>query len=265
MDSKVLRGGGDPGLNRISIVRLLTTPAREQFEAKLDELAHSRLRASAPGSDLQLVWYQALMDAAVTPPSIQFVHSLVAGKGRISGIHIERDRRWEAILALARTGAPDAAELIQKELEKDPSDAGKRAAIHAEALMPNPETKKRWLSRILGFPDYEAQLTTLSNNPDQLPISKLREAGRYFYPVDQEQLARESVEPYFQLLPKLLKVHDEEYISRIVGPMYPPLCDPAIDERASQFLSQHPELPAAAAKVIKNNIQEDLRCIKGRR
>ena len=93
--------------------------------------------------------------------------------------------------------------LIAAEIEADPSDSTKRAAIRAEALMPNPETKKRWLSRITSFPEYEGQLKTLGDNPDQLPVSKLREAGRFFHQLGQEQLSRESVDAYFQMLPKM--------------------------------------------------------------
>ncbi|HUP56271.1 MAG TPA: aminopeptidase N, partial [Bdellovibrionota bacterium] len=268
LDSKILRQGGDQGLNRVSALRLLASPAREEYAARLDTLARAKLGASAPGSDLQLVWYQAVMDAAVKPDTIAFVRSLVPEKGkkghRISGMRIEKDRRWEAILALSRSGAPDAAEIIKRELEEDPSDAAKRALIRAEAQMPDPATKKRWLDRIVSFPDYEGQLSTLSGDPDKLPISKLREAGRFFHQLGQEELTRQSVEPYFQLLAKLPKVRDEEFALRLVGPMFPMLCDPAIGERASQMIRENSDLPATAVKALRNNVQENLRCAKAR-
>ena len=92
----------------------------------------------------------------------------------------------------------------------------------------------------------------------------LRQAMRGFHTLGQEELSRMAIEPYFEMLPKLGTIQDEEFARRFAGSMYPSLCDPVIVQRTSAALSAHSNLPAAVVKALKVGKQEEERCIRAR-
>ena len=69
-----------------------------------------------------------------------FVTGLLDGSGTIDGLTIDTDLRWFALGHLAAMGEADAS-AIERELERDPTDVGRRGAETALAARPTPEAK----------------------------------------------------------------------------------------------------------------------------
>ena len=254
--ARILQNLTNHSANTSSVMKFLNEsqvkPLRERFE----KLVAARLQSAPAGSDLQLIWYQNFLNIASSQPSITLIRGLLTGKQKLKGFAIDQERRWDLVKALARNGASDSHDLIQHELSQDSTDLGQKYAIAAEAQMPEPETKKKWLEKIL------------LKTPEKLPLAKLREAMRNFQILGQEGLIRESIEPYFETLPKIAmskSIEDQDYSKWVAELMYPSLCDPEIVKRTTSLLDSYPNLPVDVIKSLKINRQEEERCIRARK
>jgi aminopeptidase N len=245
----------DVSLSRESVMRFLPADSRGKLRSRLEAFLMKGLDTAEPGSDLQLVWLEAYLGAARSDDALDFVGKLLAGKRHLRGFKLDADRRWSLVTALARMGAPDARELIAAELKTDPSDTGARRAIAAEASIPDAASKRQWLSRILREKD--------SGEP--LPVARLREAMRNYNLIGQESLTRPAIDAYFEALPKLALLTDEEYAHGFASAMFPEICDEDIVRRTSAILAAHVDLPASVLKSLKVGRQEEERCLRARR
>jgi aminopeptidase N len=113
---------------------------REALREAVARAAFDRLQRIPPGSDLQLHWALAVIDAARRPEDLDWVAGLLDGRTRLDGLTVDFAIRWAAVTALATVGAA-GPEVIADELERDPTDIGRRAAAAARAARPVPEAK----------------------------------------------------------------------------------------------------------------------------
>ena len=212
------------------------------------------LQASAAGSDRQLVWTFSLLEVARSPQARELLAWLLDGTHEIPGLTIDRDRRWELVVALARAGAPSARERIARELEQDPTDTGRKQAIAAEASLPSAAIKGLWRERITAEP-----------GPDALPDAQLREAMQTYHRLGQEELSEAAVDWYFETLPRFAATRDEDLVDSFSGSMFPALCDERIVRRVDALLAAGTPLPPAAQKNLRVARQEEQRCLRARR
>jgi aminopeptidase N len=241
-------------LREASILKYLPDSEREAYRERM-EAAFLRGLARAPaGSDLQLSWYFALLQVARSPRAQALLAGLLDGRREIAGLRIDQDRRWELIQALARAGAPAIRERIAGELEKDPTDMGRKAAIAAEASLPSPETKTEWRARMEAAP-----------GPESLADADLREAMGSYHPLGQEEIAKLSIDWYFATLPGFAATRDEDLVDDFSQTMFPALCDEQVVRRVDELLESGTKLPAAAAKNLRVARQEEERCVRARR
>lgn len=249
----------DPRAGRATALKYLAPQFLRETQGRVEGFLRKKLLSSPEGSDLQLVWYHALRRAASDAQTVDFLRKVYFGKQKLPGLKIDQDRRWELVEVLARTGAPDALQLIATERKLDPTDLGSRAAIRAEASIPSLENKTVWLARIMG--DAPGPL---------LPISKLKEAMNSFHREGYEDLTRPFVDPYFNRLPQLALgskgpfTTDEEYWDEMPGALYPSLCDAQIAQKTGELLKQNPGLPAAVVRSLRISKQEVERCVRAR-
>jgi aminopeptidase N len=237
-----------------SVIKFLTGEARASYQKKIEAWLKHRLTTAPAGSDQQLIWYQALVNAASQPDTIQFLQNLLNGRQKLSGFTVDQEHRWEIIEALARNGMKNAPELIAQDLKKDQTDMGEKAAIRAEVSMPDVTTKSKWL----------AQVTLKEGN---LPLAKLREAMSNYHQLGQETFTQNALEPYFEVLPSLALSENPqtvEYSKWFSDQMYPSLCEPKVIEKTEALLKNHPEMPATVIKNLKIRKQEEERCIRAR-
>ncbi|HSS94209.1 MAG TPA: aminopeptidase N, partial [Candidatus Dormibacteraeota bacterium] len=77
--------------------------------------AHERLQRMPPGSDLQLLWTNAFIEAARQPADVAWVAGLLDGRTRLDGLVVDYAIRWAAVTSLATIGAA-GPEVIADEL-----------------------------------------------------------------------------------------------------------------------------------------------------
>ncbi|MEK6705517.1 MAG: aminopeptidase N [Bdellovibrionota bacterium] len=243
--------------NKASVLKFLPDNLRPRFHEKLENFVWKGLSSSPPGSDLQLIWYKAYLDSAFSTRALEFLKNLLSDRAKLPGFKVERERRWEIISALARNGTTGVQELIAKELVADATDIGKRAAISAEAAMPDASVKKQWLTKMLNY---------TQANPE-IPIAKLREAMWSFQLVGQEDLITATVDEYFNTITKIANganSNDEEFLAYFTNSMFPSLCSQVIVQKTSAALEAEAKLPAQVVKILKIKRQEEERCIRAR-
>ena len=111
--------------------------------AALDALASAALdaaRRAASGDDHQLAWARAFAGAARSEEHLDVVQGLLDGSETIEGLAVDTEMRWVILRALAAAGRA-GEDAIAAELERDPTDAGRRRAAAARAARPTEAAK----------------------------------------------------------------------------------------------------------------------------
>ena len=106
-------------------------------------------RESAPGSDHQLAFVNALCASVLSPNHIAVLSTLLDNEPaavNMRGLVIDTDLRWRIVTALASAGVIDAdgpeTPFIDAEAERDPTAAGGRHAAQAAAARPQLAVKE---------------------------------------------------------------------------------------------------------------------------
>ncbi len=232
-----------------SLLRYLAPELRNEVRAKAEEVVRKQLLVAQGGSDAQLVWFKAFYETAHAPESMELVRKLLSGKAKLNKLTMDQEHRWDLIQALAREGGKEAADLIAADLKKDDTDMGQKAAIMAQVQIPTSENKAAWLAKI---------------TKRELPYPKLKEAMRKYHIMGQEALSQAAVDAYFEMIPKLRTLEDQEFAKRFAGAMYPDLCDSAIVQKTTEVLNANGDLPTTIAKALKVGRQEQERCVLAR-
>jgi aminopeptidase N len=176
--------------------------ARELLaRASKDHMSNAR-----PGGDVQLLWAFTFINAARAMPDVEWVLGLLDATTRPEGLVVDLDVRWRAVTALATIGAA-GEDLIAHELERDPTDEGRRRAAAARAALPEMSAKQRAWDAVVrgGVPSLQMK----------------RAIAGTFHHVDQQELLKAFVQPYFDSLLPLWNANDSEVAVTIVAWMYP--------------------------------------------
>ena len=167
--------------------------------------AKERLSRLAAAGDLQLLWASAFIRSARQPDDVAWVQGLLDGSTKLDGLDVDFAIRWSVVNALATIGAA-GEELIAAELERDPTDQGRRAAASARAARPLAEAKAEAWAGVTG---------------DELPLATKRAIASGFHRADQEEVLSAYVQPYFD---SLLPIWEAQVIEEALGfvkSMYP--------------------------------------------
>jgi aminopeptidase N len=178
---------------------------RAELREKVAQGAKRRLSTCAPASDLQLLWTTAFIDAARLPGDFAWVRGLLDGTTKLDGLIVDFAVRWSVVNALATVGEA-GDDLIAAELERDPTDQGRRAAASARAARPLPEAKAEAWAAVAG---------------DDLSLAMKRAIAMGFHRTDQEELLSAYVQPYFDSLLPIWERQEPEEALMFINRMYP--------------------------------------------
>ena len=169
--------------------------------ASEDQMINAR-----PGGDAQLAWTSAFINAAREVPDVRWVRGLLDGTTRPEGLAVDFDIRWRALTALATIGAA-VEDLIALELERDPTDEGRRRAAAARAALPDMSAKQQAWEAVVdgGAPSLQMK----------------RAIAGTFHHVDQQDLLKAFVQPFFDSLLPVWNANDSEVAVTIAEWMYP--------------------------------------------
>jgi aminopeptidase N len=252
---KTLRSLVNLGLNRDSALEFMTLEQRGQYLPQVEELATRELKSSAPGSDPQLIWFHTLLSAASTPTTLAYLREVLNGTQHISGLKIDQEVRWSIVETLARNGAADSNELIQKELMADPTDMGKKSSIAALVQIPDKKNKSDWADKIFAAAPKGAT--------GELSAADLEEVMSNFNVLGQDALIQDFVGPYFDHLPQAVKSTDEVFTDLYTSSLFPQTCTQDVVDRTAKALKSS-DLPASARKNLMTRKQEEERCMRAR-
>ncbi|MFC9997005.1 aminopeptidase N [Nocardia sp. NPDC127526] len=211
-------------------------------------------RAAEPGSDYQLAFVNALTGAKLAVRHIEALRQILEGDltaANLPGLTVDTDLRWRLIQALAAAGDIDAdgpqSPVIDAELERDPTAAGRRQAAAARTARPQIGVKESAWATVM--------------HDDTVPNITARAIVSGFAPVGQSNLLSGFTERYFAEIPGVWERRSSEVAQTVVVGLYPHW---AITEEAvalaDKFLSaEHP--PALRRLVIegKAGIERSLR------
>jgi len=223
----------------------------DNADAALKTLADHALRAldgAAPGSDLQLSWAHAFINASRSPEHLSIIRGLLDGIKVFTGLKVDTDLRWSIVNALAGVGADDG--LIDAELKRDPTDEGQRHAAAARAARPTAEAKEQVWAALM------EDLT--------LPLATMRSMMRGFHRFDQRRLLEAYTARYFQALANFWKERDIEIALAFSRTMYPSVVvgDETV-EATDQYLAAD-NVPGPVRRILLEGKDNMLRAMRGR-
>ncbi|WP_067682456.1 aminopeptidase N [Nocardia miyunensis] len=221
-----------------------------EFADRLLELA----RAAEAGSDHQLAFVNALTGARLSPAHTDVLNALLSddpANAGLPGLLVDTDLRWRIVQALAASGVIDAegdeTPVIDAELDRDPTAAGRRQAAAAATARPRAAVKQRAWDSVL--------------TDDSLPNITTRAIVGGFAPNGQAELLAPYVGRYFAEIPAVWERRSSEVAQTVVVGLYPhwAITDEAV-AAADKFLADdHP--PALRRLVVegKAGIERSLR------
>ncbi|WP_227980477.1 aminopeptidase N [Nocardia spumae] len=221
------------------------------FADRLLELA----RAAEPGSDHQLAFVNALTAARLSSWHSEVLGTLLLDSdpaaAQLPGLAVDTDLRWRIVQALAAAGQLDAESaetpVVDAELDRDPTAAGRRQAAAAATARPQAEVKEK------------AWRTVMED--DSVPNITARAIVGGFAPVGQGELLSPYVQRYFDEIASVWERRSSEVAQTVVIGLYPhwAISTEAVAVADKFLTGEHP--PALRRLVIegKAGIERSLR------
>ncbi|MBL4572066.1 MAG: aminopeptidase N [Gammaproteobacteria bacterium] len=175
--------------------------------------------------------------------------SLLEGGTGISGLSLGQNQRWTIIQRFTARDYDNARELLASERQRDPSDAGRRSAIAAEAALPDLNIKQEWVARILD-----------TENP--LPLSNLRAAMGSIFPTGQEELQLALLPQLTSNLPELAANRDNYYQQTYGRDLFSGICEQRGLEILSASISDSDAIGTTLYRFMSENEQSASECIE---
>jgi aminopeptidase N len=171
-------------------------------------------RESAPGSDHQLAYVNALCTSVLSPNHVAVLSTLLDNEPaavNLPGLVVDTDLRWRVVTALARAGVIDAdgpeTPFIDAEADRDPTAAGKRNAAAAAAARPQPAVKEAAWQRVI-------EDDTIANITTRAIVGGIVQPG-------QQELLAPFTEKYFASILGVWQRRTSEVAQTVVIGLYP--------------------------------------------
>ncbi|MBJ8346769.1 aminopeptidase N [Antrihabitans sp. YC2-6] len=210
------------------------------FANRLLELA----REAEAGSDHQLAFVNSLTSSLLSDWHTEVLQELLDADPAtvgLPGLTIDADLRWKVLYALAAAGEIDSdgaeAPVIDAEVERDPTAAGRRQGAQASAARPQAAVKAAVWEKVIG--------------DDSIPNITARSIIGGFAPFGQSELIAQYRDRYFTDIPDVWQRRSSEVAQTVVVGLYPSwdISSDAV-EAADRFLAgDHP--PALRRLVIE--------------
>jgi aminopeptidase N len=220
-----------------------------QLRAALADAARELLEDAQPGSDHQLTWAQLFARSATTEAQLDLLAGLFDGGRAVPGLEVDTDLRWTMLQRLAATDrAGDAA--IDAELQRDPTDAGRKEADAARAAIPDAAHK-------------ESAWRMLTEGAD-LDVHTIRKVALAFSAPEHSELVAPYAERYFTEMPQIWHERSPFVRSALADRLFPTAAaaGPQLPARADALLAEHGDEPALARALIEGRdlAERALRC-----
>ena len=214
-------------------------------------------RESAPGSDHQLAFVNALCTSVLSPNHVAVLSTLLDNEPaavNLGGLVIDTDLRWRIVTALAAAGAIDAdgtaSPFIDAEAANDPTAAGRRNAAAAAAARPQKEVKEAAWQQVI--------------EDDTLPNITTRAIVGGIVAPGQTALLTPFRDLYFAAINGVWERRSSEVAQTVVIGLYPSWdVSQGGVEAADAFLAD-PDLPPALRRLVLEGKAGVERALKAR-
>ncbi len=205
--------------------------------------------SSTTDPDLRLVWARSAATFADGPADVTRLLELVDGAWSVDSFEPDQQLRWTVAVKAAAHGLDGAAERVARELERDPSDRGQRAAIRARTSVPAGAVKEAAWARINGA-GYGSDYLT-------------RAAISGFQWRHQQELVRSYRSSFYAHLPGVYRTRDHAYAEAYLQWLVPDLwAEPTELERMRSFTAALPaeqELLRRHLTEVADDLERDIR------
>jgi aminopeptidase N len=206
----------------------------ESAQSQVEEAFWREASAAAPGSDRQLMYFDAFVAAAASFDSRARLERMLEDPGTVpAGITLDQDRRWTLLTRLAGFGDADVPGLLAAERAADPSDNGRLRAISVTAALPDAAQQR------------ELMETLLAPSAD-FTVAEGRAIADGLFPRGQEALERPVALETLRRLPDVNAAVDPIHFDAIIDGLLGALCEDgyldALDESIGVSGDWHPTL-----------------------
>lgn len=219
------------------------------FADRLLELA----RGAEGGSDHQLAFVNALCASVLSERHTGVLSALLDGDPAaqgLAGLVIDADLRWRIVTALATAGVIDT-DVIDAEVQRDPTAAGKRHGAQVSAARPQSAVKEDAWQQVI--------------EDDALPNVVGRSIIAGIVAPGQAELLKPFTARYFAAIPGVWQRRSSEVAQTVVIGLYPSwdISDDGV-AAAEEFLSD-PEVPPALRRLVLEGQAGVKRSLRARR
>jgi aminopeptidase N len=200
-------------------------------------------RESAPGSDHQLAFVNALCASVLSPNHVAVLSTLLDNEPaavNMPGLVIDTDLRWRIVTALAAAGVVDAdgaeTPFIDAEAQRDPTAAGQRHALEASTARPQAAVKESAWEEVV--------------EDDTLPNVTARSmVGAFARPGQAELLAPFSAK-YFAAISGVWERRSSEVAQTVVIGLYPSWDISEVGLGAADSFLADPDVPPSLRRLV---------------
>lgn len=224
--------------------------ALEKYREDIEELTWANINRTR--DDVQTMYLDRFLAFAYGNASLERMVGILDGKLKISGREVDQDRRWTMLRNLSREGHERVDELLAIEMQRDPTDDGRRKVIGIEAIRPDIAVKR-------------AIIADVQNVESENSYAIQRIAMRAAFPAGQEQLREELAGEIISLIVQNSKDADPTFAQRARGfatSLVPRNCTHASVERLAKLVV---DLEAASPSVLRGMIEkheDDALCVE---
>jgi aminopeptidase N len=217
-----------------SLFQLVAPERREEFAERLLGVLIDGRGKAAGGTDTWLLWHDAMVSLSSTPDTIGILRPL------LDGDTLDQPRRWNIVGKLAVLGVKDMEALVEVELQRDPTDQGKRSAFAIRGAIPTTEAKVDQWERLA--------------DPD-LSLSLQRAGSGSFHSALYPELSEPYVDKWFETI-RAIDWHAEQHrIGVWFDNLFPPVYTPEFLERSKRELDTAKLPPRAHRAWQESNDQ----------
>ena len=203
-----------------------------QGKQELAAAATRLLLAAEPGSDHQLAWAQLLSWTATTPDQLDLLAALRDGGAGVPGLAVDAELRWAILRRLATMGRA-GDDQIDAELQRDPTDAGRRHWAACRAA--------------IGDAEHKAAAWQLLTETNDLGTQGIAEVARGLMQPEHAGLLGPYVQRYFDVLPRIWSSRSEHTRARLSEQLFPyPASSPDLVAQIDAFLAARERDPGLA-------------------
>jgi aminopeptidase N len=215
----------------------------ESFEDLIWEL----YRKSSKNSELQMIYQKFYIGFAQSPNHQNNLKQLLnSNSTKRMGVPIDQDDRWSILLSLASAGDPDAKDLLDKELKRDPSHFGLQAHLAGLARIPDRKQKREFFEQIV------------NSNPPRTS-EQVEYITRNLFPARQRELAAEFQEEFYQQLKKVRSSFEPERLGAYLM-LLPEECFYGKPGKIAEFLKTNSGLTPQVEKALRITQQDEEIC-----